>query len=180
MKKTALVLAMMMIAIFTLGAVSAASAENTQYYIAAENGKTVNLRIRPSDSVIARLGIGKPVTVLGDAGNGWTKVSVKLDGATVKGYVMNEFLSAEDPTLAPQSFEKVTRFKVLVTPSNGESGHVNLRAKDSVESVCLRYMHKGDVVTVLAESNAWYQVRTADGTTGYVVKAFVDKFALNS
>ena len=41
-------------------------------------------------------------------------------------------------------------------------------------------MHKGDVVTVLAESNAWYQVRTADGTTGYVVKAFVDRFALNS
>lgn len=177
MKRFTAILAVLMIAILSILPMTGAMAESrsADMYIVAENGKTVNLRSTPNGSVLTRLGVGKPVTMICDAGNGWLKVSARVDGQTVKGYVKNEFLSMDDPTEAPQAFEKVNRFKVTVTPSNGDNGHVNLRADATVNSTCLRYLHKGDVLTVVAESNAWYQVRTAAGVNGYVVKAFVTK-----
>ena len=174
MKKFLALLLTLTLTVFTMTGAMAES-NNTKLYIVAENGKSVNLRSNPNGSVIDRLGVGKPVTMIADLDNGWTKVSTKVDGKTVKGYVMNEFLSYEDPTVAPQYFVKVNRFKVTVAPSSGASGHVNLRADASVNSTCLRYLQKGDVLTVIAESNAWYQVRTAAGVNGYVVKAFVTK-----
>lgn len=178
MKRFATILAALMIAILAILPMTGAMAESnnqTQFYIAAENGQAVNFRKSPNGAVLTRLGVGKIVTVISDAGNGWTKVSAKVDGEILKGYVKNEFLSEEDPVEAPQEFVKVKRFKVTVAPSNGENGHVNLRAEATVDSTCLRYLQKGDVLTVIAESNAWYQVRTATGKNGYVVKAFVTK-----
>ena len=175
MKRIASILVALMVAILAILPMTGAMAESKNIYIVSENGKTVNLRSTPNGSVITRLGVGKPVTMINDLGNGWTKVSAKVDGKIVKGYVMNEFLNEEDPTEVPQNFVKVNRFKVTVAPSSGESGHVNLRAAATVNSTCLRYLQKGDVLTVIAESNAWYQVRTAAGTNGYVVKAFVTK-----
>ena len=177
MKRFTAILAALMIAILAIIPMTGAMAEsnNSPLYIVAENGKTVNMRNNPNGSVIARLGVGKPVTMISDLGNGWTKVSAKVEGKTMKGYVVNEFLSKKDPTEAPQNFVKVNHFKVTVTPSNGANGHVNLRAKATVNSTCLRYLQKDEVLTVIAESNAWYQVRTAAGTNGYVVKAFVTK-----
>lgn len=156
------------------------NSKDGQYYIVSENGRYVNFRSSPDGALITRLGVGKPVTKISDTGNGWMKVSALVDGETLKGYVMIDYLSLQDPTELPQTFEKVNRFKVTVTPSKGENGHVNLRAEATAYSTCLRYLQKDDVVTVLEESNAWYKVRTADGATGYVVKAFVDKFALNN
>lgn len=182
MKKFAAILTFLVISVLSLVPVMGACADQgseTRLYIVSENGLTVNFRSSPNGSLITRLGVGKPVTLLSDNADGWTGISVLVDGKTLKGYVMTEFLSGEDPTETPQTFEKISRFKALVTPSKGEAGHVNLRAQATVDSTCLRYLQKDDVVTVMEESNAWYKVRTADGTTGYVVKAFVDKFALN-
>lgn len=178
MKKAVALLTTLVITMLAMIPITVACAGNnytTQYYVVSENGKTVNLRNRPDGSRITRLGVGKPVTLINDTGNGWMKVSVKVDGEILKGYIMNEFLSQEDPTEADQTFVKVNRFKVLVAPSKGKEGHVNLRAKATVDSTCLRYLRKDDVLTVIAESNAWYQVRTTADTTGYVVKAFVTK-----
>lgn len=182
MKKFTAILAFLVISVLSLVPMMGACADQgseTRLYIVSENGLTVNLRSSPNGSLVSRLGVGKPVTLLSDRGDGWTRISVLSDGETLKGYVMTEFLSGEDPTEIPQTFEKVNRFKAVITPSRGEAGHVNLRAEATVHSTCLRYLQKDDVVTVIEESNAWYKVRTADGTTGYVVKAFVDKFALN-
>ncbi len=182
MKKFAAFLTFLVISVLSLVPIMGACADQgseTRLYIAADNGLTVNLRSSPNGSLIVRLGIGKPVTLLSDNLDGWTRISVLVDGETLKGYVMTQFLSGEDPTEAPQTFTKVNRFKAVVTPSKGEAGHVNLRAKATVDSTCLHYLQKDEVVTVIEESNAWYRIRTADGTTGYVVKAFVDKFALN-
>ncbi|MDO5435123.1 MAG: SH3 domain-containing protein [Clostridia bacterium] len=178
MKKSTAILLLMIITLLSAVPFTGACAgddEITRYYIVTENGLTVNMRSRPEGSLITRLGVGKPVTLISDAGNGWTKISAKVDGEIVTGYVMSEFLTDEDPTELPQTFEDVRRFTVTVSPSKGEDGHINLRSGPTVESVCLRYLHKDDVLTVIAESNAWYKVRTAAGTTGYVVKAFVTK-----
>lgn len=178
MKKFTAILVILMLTVLSLAPVSGACADSdtdTRYYIVSENGKTVNLRSRPNGSLITRLGVGKPVTLISDAGDGWMKVSVKADGEILKGYVMSDYLSDEDPTEVPQTFVTVRRFTVTVAPSKGEAGHVNLRAEATVNSTCLRYLHKDDELTVIAESNAWYRVRTAAGTTGYVVKAFVVK-----
>ena len=178
MKKWTVFFLILLLAVMTVTPLAQAEI-GEHYYISTENGKTVNLRSRPEGSLITRLGVGKTVTLLSDEENGWVKVSALVDGETVKGYVMSEYLSAEDPSEVPQVFEKVSRFQVLITPSKGDAGHVNLRKEPTAQSTCLRYLEKDDVVTVLEESNAWYKVRTSDGATGYVVKAFVDKFALN-
>ncbi|MCQ2457682.1 MAG: SH3 domain-containing protein [Clostridia bacterium] len=178
MKKFTAILAVLMLTLSVLVPLTGACAgddEAIQYYIVTENGLTVNLRSRPEGSLITRLGVGKPVTLISDDGSGWTKISAKVDGEILKGYVMSEFLTDVDPTELPQTFEDVRRFTVTVSPSKGEDGHINLRSEPTVNSVCLRYLHKDDVLTVIAESNAWYKVRTALGTTGYVVKAFVTK-----
>lgn len=177
MKKISVILLTLMLALLAILPVSGACADEieTQYYIVSENGKTVNLRARPEGSLITRLGVGKPVTLISDAGNGWIKISAKVDGAIVKGYVMAEFLTTEDPTELPQEFVKVNRFKVFVAPSKGENGHINLRAEATANSTCRRYLYKDMELTVLEESNAWYKVRTEAGTVGYVVKAFVTK-----
>lgn len=178
MKRTLSILTLLVITLLAVISMTAALADSdpdTRYYVVSGDGKTVNLRSSPAGSLITRLGVGKPVTLVSDNGNGWMKVSVKLDGETVKGYIMNEFLSQEDPTEVEQTFTKVSRFQVFVAPSKGEDGHINLRSEATVNSTCLRYLHKDDVLTVIEESNAWYRVRTAAGTTGYVVKAFVTK-----
>lgn len=178
MKKFAVTLLALMIAVISLMPVTGAFADGgskTQLYIVSENGRTVNLRSSPAGSLITRLGVGKPVTLISDDGSGWIRVSAKVDGETLKGYVMSEFLSEEDPTETEQTFVRVTHIHVTVSPSKGDDGHVNLRSKPTVNSTCLRYLQNGDVLTVLEESNAWYKVRTAAGATGYVVKAFVIK-----
>lgn len=181
MRRLTAILATIMIVLLslvpTLGAYAAKDSSN-RLYIVSENGLTVNLRSRPNGSFVAHLGVGKPVTKIGDSGNGWTRVSALVDGETVKGYVMNTFLSKDDPSEAPQTFKKVRRFVVTAAPSKGEDGHVNLRREPDANSTCLRYLHNGDKLKVLEESNAWYKVRTADKAEGYVVKAFTDKFAV--
>lgn len=179
MKKFVSILAVLMLAVLTLVPVTGAFAggsDDTQCYIVADNGKYVNLRSRPNGSLVARLGVGKPVTLISDDGSGWVMISAKVDGETVKGYVMSEYVGYDDPTEDEQIFVRVNRFQVAVTPSKGENGHVNLRSRASADSTCLRYLYKDDVLTVLEESNAWYKVRTEAGTVGYVVKAFVTKW----
>ena len=87
MKKFSVILLALVLALLAIVPVTAACADEieTQYYIVSENGKTVNLRSRPEGSLITRLGVGKPVTLISDDGNGWVKVSAKVDGAIVKG-----------------------------------------------------------------------------------------------
>lgn len=173
MKKFVCILAAVIFAILAIVPASFAESNNTRY-IVADNGKTVNLRKAPNGTVIAHLGVGKVVTVLENNGD-WKKVSVLVEGVTKKGYVKSEFLSRNDPSLAPQYFHK-TSLTVRVTPSKGINGHVNLRADANTQSTIRAYLEDGELLTVLAESNAWYKVRTENGVTGYVVKAFVDKF----
>ena len=180
MKKFAVMMIALMLAILAIVPVTFASAEaarNDLMYVSCPDGKMLNLRAEPNTNsrVLARMGNGKTLTVLGRANASWLKVSVRIDGKTVKGYVNDFYVSANDPALAPQEFHTVTRFKVTAAPSNGAGGHVNLRAKASTSSTILAYLYKGDVLTVIAESNAYYQVRTANGVTGYVVKCCVNK-----
>ncbi len=179
MKKFAVMMMALMLAILAIIPVTFASAEsaNKTVYVATYDGKMLNLRAEPNTDarVIIKMGNGKPLTIIEDVNAVWMKVSTKYNGKIVKGYVMKTFVQETDPALDPQDFVKVNRFKVTVAPSNGETGHVNLRAKATLSSTILAYLHKGDVLTVVAESNAYYQVRTANGINGYVVKSCVNK-----
>ena len=57
------------------------------------NEEDINVRAEANtdSEVLTMLAQGDEVTVLGDAGNGWSKI--EIDGVT--GYVMTEFLSAQ-------------------------------------------------------------------------------------
>jgi len=178
MKKFVAILVVMMMAVMALVPVFNASAESAeQLFVNTENGKTLNLRANPNSNakVLSRLGVGKTVTLIDDSDSTWAKVSVKLDGKTVKGYVQKQFIDAIDPAYYGQEFTKVSAFKVTVTPSNGANGKVNMRAEANPKSTVRAYLYKGDVLTVKAESHAYYKVTNAQGQTGYVLKAFVTK-----
>ena len=178
MKKFVAMLAALMMAILAIVPMTGACAESQEeLYVWTQDGNALNLRsgASTSASVLAKLGVGKTVTLINPVNDTWSLVSVKLDGKTVKGYVMTKFIDAEDPAYYPQTFTKVKSFQVTVTPSNGDNGHVNMRSEANPKSVVRSYLYKGDVLTVKAESHAYYQVRDAQGRTGYVLKAFVSK-----
>ena len=100
---------------------------------------------------------------------------MQLNGQTKSGYVMSSFLSSVDPTAQSQTFNSVTRFTVRVAPSRGVQGYVNFRSGPSTSSAQIRRLYKGETLTVVAESNAWYRVFDANGVYGYVAKAYVTK-----
>lgn len=178
MKKFVAILAAMLFAMLAIVPVTVASAESntTKMYVVAANGKSLNLRATPSTNgtLLAQLGVGYPVTQLSVYDSNWARVSAQVDGKTLTGYVMRTYLSTQDPTKAAQTFTKVS-MKVTVRPTSGASGYVNLRAAASTSAACRTRLYKGEVLTVTAESNAFYQVRTSTGLTGYVVKAYVVK-----
>ena len=149
---------------------------NTQMYVSSANGKGVNLRAEPSTNakLLAQLGEGMPVKVIA-TNNTWSKIIVRINSRNVTGYAMNKFLSKTSPLANKQHFTNVAHFTVTAKPTNGDKGFVNLRSKADTQSAALCKLYKGDKLTVVAESEAWYKVKDTHGHTGYVVKAYVQK-----
>ncbi len=104
MKKFVCVLAAVMFAVLAIvPAIAGAESSNT-FYVDTENGKTLNLRANPSTGahVLARMGVGKPVTLIDFLDDTWAHISVMINGRNVKGYVMREFITRNDPSIEIQ------------------------------------------------------------------------------
>lgn len=179
MKKFISVLAAVMFALMAIIPMTVASAESANHtmYVSTPNGGTVNVRANNNtDSrVLAVIGNGRPVTVTAENGD-WSAVRVRINGRTVSGYIMNKYLSKSDRANARQTFKNVENpFTVKVYPAsaNGKVSIWNTTNKKNENKV--RDIEKTEQLTVLAYSNAWYLVEAADGTIGYVAKAYVTK-----
>lgn len=61
------------------------------------------------------------------------------------------------------------------TPGTVNDNNVNIRSAAGTDSVSLGKVNSGDKVTILEESNGWYKVTTAGGTTGFIKAEFITK-----
>ena len=174
-KKIAAVLAAVMLAVLALVPVTAASADSTMY-VSASNGRSVNVRDLPAKSgtVKVQLGVGFPVTVK-EYNDDWCEVTVKVNGKTIWGYICTDYLKSSDPSVKAQTFKAVDKQKTVTVRPSSANGRVNLWPTASKKGSELRTLVKGEKLTVLAASNAWYQVQDSQGNVGYVAKAYVMK-----
>ena len=169
---------------------AAAMADSTAY---VKTQSCCALRIRSSattdaDNVIGKIPYGTAVTVKEKLGE-WSRISVKLNGSTVTGYVFNRYLSSKKPatsttTTTNQStdtsstsysgFKQVASYTVVVRPST-TGGFVNLRWAPSKTAPVMDKLHDGDTLTVIAQNATWAQVmNTANGEVGYIMRRFLE------
>ncbi|MFR6291831.1 MAG: SH3 domain-containing protein [Peptococcaceae bacterium] len=55
-----------------------------------------------------------------------------------------------------------------------QKGSLNVRAQGSIEGDVIGQVYKGDIVQIVSQDGAWYQIITSDGTQGYVSATYVE------
>ena len=180
--------------LLALAVIPAAAMADSTAYVKTQSGCA--LRIRSSattdeDNIIGKIPYGTRVTVKEKLGE-WSRVSVKLSGKTVTGYVFNRYLSSKKPATATTTttnestdtsstsysgFKKVSSYSVVVRPST-TGGFVNLRWAPSKTAPVMDKLHDGDRLTVIAQNGTWAQVMdTENGEVGYIMRRFLENAA---
>ena len=199
MKKVfSLMLAMMLLVLFTSAALS--ESQGTDMYVYTKNGKPLNVRSSMSteddSNIIGSLKYGTKVITYGHE-NGWAII----DYGNTAGYIMYRFLVKEkpDPYKASDASEKkttttsstkdsstvaqlnaltdsvkfVTPYTVTVRPARA-SGWVYMRWFPSKSAETLASFNANYELTVIAELKDWYQVSDPEsGKVGFVYKSYV-------
>ena len=149
---------------------------------AATNKGTVNatkLNVRSgagtSYSIVTTLSKGAVVTVLGTSGS-WYKIKTS-DGKT--GYVSKDYLIVSTATTTTTTTKTTTTTtKTTTTASAVKTGKVtanllNVRSGAGTSYSVISTLSKGTTVTILGTSGTWYQIKLANGKTGYVSKEYI-------
>lgn len=175
MKKFVAVFAAVLFAILAIVPMSIASADSNRMYVTS-NGSAVRLRSLPNDKskIVTSFNVGRPVEVLGYNGD-WAEIRVEVSGKYVYGYMMDKYLTANDPATADQHFKAVKKaFTVTARPASGH-GIVSVWKTTNKHGHKLFDLRNGERVTVLAQSKAWYKVMDANGVIGFMAKAYAIK-----
>ncbi len=202
MKKViSLILAMMLLVLFTSAVMS--ESQGTDMYVYTKNGKPLNVRSSMSteddSNIIGSLKYGTKVVTYGHQ-DGWAII----DYGNTTGYIMYRFLVKEKPdpytgsnstssgsTQKKTSFSTkdastvaqlntlvasakiVTPYTVTVRPARA-SGWVYMRWFPSKSAETLASFRANYELTVIAELKDWYQVSDPDsGKVGFVYKSYV-------
>ena len=136
---------------------------HSSMYVYCANGKRLNVRAEPSQSsdLLFRLENGSKVSILGDAGNGWAKVS--SDGR--EGFVKTTFLQAKKP--AGSNFKS---FSAKVYSANGKK--VNMRVSANLKADRITQLKDSTTIKVIGAIGDWYKIKWANAT-GYMLKKYV-------
>lgn len=144
--------------------------------VRVEDGPIVNIRSGPGVTYnqIDRVIEGDLLTVLGQSTdvNGKTWYEVQLDGEK-KGWIAGWLVSlvqvppSEDQGTEIQPPANITRRAVVI----GDS--VNIRTGPSTRFPSLGQVDRGEVLEILGQQQAWFEVRLPDGTQGWVAESLV-------
>lgn len=150
-----------------------APASSYTAYITSGNGKKVNIRggAGKGHAVKIQLPVGTEITVLPDSKTaGWLHIQY----ATVKGYVMSQFVTTSVPSVVPDPpvIEQTVTYPFLayITSENGKS--VNVRRGAGIGYAADGSLPVGTVVQVLGHSDTWYKIESGS-LKGYVMKKFI-------
>ncbi|MGO4546859.1 SH3 domain-containing protein [Paenibacillus sp. 2TAB23] len=128
--------------------------------LAAQAGEVqsgVNMRSAPSTSgsIIRSLKKGEQVTVVEKVNSYWYKIT---DSSGRTGYISTSSQYIELLSSAPEQTGNAT-----------VKASVSFRKSASTSGERIRYLKKGEKVTVIAKTNSyWYEVRDGNGVRGYV------------
>ena len=85
----------------------------------------------------------------------------------------NNELNKQDKTEDDKNSSKTSS-----TGSSGkiaiQKGSLNVRAQGSIDGEVIGQVYKGDIVQIVSQDDAWYQIITSDGTQGYVSATYVE------
>ncbi|MBR2822383.1 MAG: SH3 domain-containing protein [Clostridia bacterium] len=159
-----------------------ASAEGETMWVNCPNGKTLNLRVEPSQNArkLKQLECGTKVTVLPVSNEtaGWT--CVRANGKD--GWVMTKFLVDTKPgkyeiTERDDNFRDVDHYTVSAQPLKGhDEKSVCLRVKPNKTAKSIRRLASGDMLTVVAVGKIWSKVvDNTTGSTGFVANDYISQ-----
>lgn len=180
-----LLLVLVMASMLLLPAFAATSNTTTRYYVDTANQKPLNMR--SSDTTkspcITTIPYGAEVGWIGLCTDNPAWAAVYY--GDYNGYVMVRYLSTRKPDPISDekarinkenkhyNYFKAADYYVTVTPST-PTGYVNMRWAPSTDNAVHAKYHQGDVLHVIAETDAWAQV--LDETTmtcGFMLKQFL-------
>ena len=124
----------------------------------------VNFRTAPStsSSVVRMIGKGEEVVVLSQYNSAWYTVQ---DVFGTIGYISadSKYLKINEPVQAPSEGGGTVGANASIVAS------VSFRTGPSTSASRIRYLSKGEQVTVTGQYNSyWYEVKDSKGQTGYV------------
>ncbi|MCM1180498.1 MAG: SH3 domain-containing protein [Clostridium sp.] len=175
------------------GYISSAYVKKTFPLSGTVNSKvTTHLNVRKKTSTTSK-SLGKikkntKVTVKGitkKSSTYWYKISVKVKGKTVTGYVSGKYISVSAPDSQPAKTDTAPKSDDTATDNTvAKSGYVNdkvtttlrVRKSASTSSEVLLNIKSGTKVSVIGTSGDWYKITVKSGTkniTGYVAKEYI-------
>ena len=179
MKKSMLVLLLLLALVMTFASVVPASAYTT-WYVKTDNGGKVNVREGPSKSYksIGKLPYGQAVAVESWVGN-WACI---VYGSYGDAFISGDCLSATKPskkqtTTSDDDYSafKAADYYITVKPTR-DSGYVNLRWAPSTSSKSQGPYYKGYKLHVIAEGKKWLQVYDEENNRcGFMAAAYTTK-----
>ncbi|NBD23627.1 C40 family peptidase [Paenibacillus glycinis] len=125
---------------------------------------SVSFRTGPSTDAarIRYLSKGETVTITGQPNSYWYAITAS-DGT--KGYVStdSQYISANAGGSDPSGGSGSAQGNATIVAS------VSFRTGPSTDAARIRYLSKGETVTITGQPNSyWYAIKANDGTTGYV------------
>lgn len=175
-------------------------------YVYTDNGQGLNVRSTPyvGNNIIGLAPYGSEVKVVRFLDNGWACIVWYSGEAYVQSRFLQWYKPSPyypvtptaaptrvpvPPTAAPyvptdtlatlnaefRTARFVTPFTVSVRPARA-SGWVNMRWAPSKDTEVIAQYRSGARLTVLAETQSWYQVEDPDSyVTGFIMKAYVTR-----
>ena len=144
---------------------------HSSMYVYCANGKRLNVREEPSLHAdrLFRLENGTMVSILGDVGNGWAKVS----SSGREGFVKTEFLQSDKPAAANKN-STFKAFSAKVYSNNGSNNgkKVNMRVSANVNADRIVQLEDSTSMKVIGATGDWYKIQWANAT-GCMMKKFV-------
>lgn len=148
---------------------NSAGSANTATVVNPAGTRFLNLRATPSYSADV-LGIfynGAQCTVLERRGDGWSRVSINVNGATLFGYFRSEYLSFGGNGSSVGSATVNTRL------NGGTGGSLNLREEPSTESYVSSRIPNGAQLTVLLKGDPFWLVEY-NGAQGFADSSYIN------
>ncbi|OMF30887.1 hydrolase Nlp/P60 [Paenibacillus sp. FSL H8-0548] len=148
------------IATATLTAALLFSSISVPAALAAQTGEVqsgVNMRTSPSTSasIIRNLKKGEQVTVIDKVNSYWYKVT---DSSGKTGYISTS-----------SQYIELKKDTAVQTGNAVAKASVSFRKAASTSGERIRYLKKGEQITILAKTNSyWYEVQDGNGIRGYV------------
>lgn len=153
-----------------------------EMYVVAENGKPVNLRVKPNTkaALVDQIPVGEVVTLLKQNGSGWAYIQWKKK----KGWMMETFLTEDVPAPEPEpepadpgdddpsedDYSPVGE-EMTVWAENGKP--VKLRAKPSTKCNLYDEVPVGATVTLVKPGETWCQVDYGTRKGWYMMTKFL-------